>query len=56
MHRFVFGVDTLVLLVMSRSDRYGGGLTTLSLVVGLVAGGTLFAAVLAFTIARYGAG
>ncbi len=54
-HRFVFGVDTLVLLVMSRSDRYGGGLTTLSLVVGLVAGGTLFAAVLApFTIARYG--
>jgi MFS family permease len=45
-HRLVFGVNTLVLLVLTKHSSLGGGLTGFGLVAGMIAVGMFLAAVL----------
>jgi MFS family permease len=54
-HRIVFGMNTLLLLVMTKQSALGGGLTGFGLVAGLTAVGMLLAAVITpFAVARVG--
>ena len=54
-HRIVFGMNTLLLLVLTKQSALGGGLTGFGLVAGLTAVGMLLAAVLTpFAVARFG--
>ncbi|MCK0516300.1 MFS transporter [Williamsia sp. DF01-3] len=54
-HRLVFGVNTLVLLVLTKHSSLGGGLTGFGLVAGMIAVGMFLAAVITpFLVARIG--
>jgi MFS family permease len=54
-HRIVFGMNTLLLLVLTKQSTLGGGLGGFGLVAGLTAVGMLLAAVITpFAVARIG--
>ena len=54
-HRLVFGINTLMLLVLSKQAGVGDGLAGVSVVAGFTAGGAFLAAVVTpYSVERYG--
>lgn len=54
-HRIVFGINTLMLLIMTRHSAFGGGITGIGMVAGFIAVGMFIAAPVApIAVRRYG--